>query len=179
MTQNKLPVFRKRNVKLPSFNLKASHMGGNKPHRRHDLATCSDVFDGKTVCIRDLEKPNLIWRFNFKFDPIWSFNFKTYKSFRDNNSTHFFDKNLSVTLWYTLYVVKCNLAKAFVCVIFYVPKCPAFYLTFYTEQLISPGVNFINVKHAFFCTKVFSANFSNHMYVEKAAETMFVQKTRV
>jgi len=78
-------------------------MGGNRPHRRHDLATCSDVFNGKTVCIRDLGKPNLIGRFKFKFDPNWSFYFKKYKSFH-NYSTHFFDQNLSATLWYTLYV---------------------------------------------------------------------------
>jgi len=103
-------------------------MGGNRPHRRHDLATCSDVFYGKTVCIRDLGKPNLIWRFNFKFDPSTS-----------KNTNHFITIQLiSLTkIWvqlydtHCMYVVKCNLAKAFGWkgVIFYVPKCRAFYLT--------------------------------------------------
>ncbi len=129
LTQDRLTIFRKRNLKLPSFNLKASHMGGNRPHRRHDLATCSDVFDGKTVCIRDLGKPNLIWRFNFKFDPSTS------------KTNHFITSQLiSLTkIWvqlydtHCMYVVKCNLAKAFGWkgVIFYVPKCRAFYRTTY------------------------------------------------
>ncbi len=39
-----------------------------------------------------------------------------------------------------------------------------------------PGVNFINVIRANFCTNVVSAAFSSYMYVVKAAKKTFVQK---